>query len=254
MRRFLVASLLLVGVADAHAGTLSKVIGGLSDAAGGGGKSGGGSSGGGDVVGEIVSGILGGGSWGDSRSASDPTWSVQTGYAPYPNHVSAASPTEVLLYGGVQSVDGSDGSMTLQLRVTYGDLALDVRGTGFYETIGSGEDMEQLHLDLGNLGGGYRAFAEGETAVWLEGGMGYVSTVDDLRFVGAYGGARVDHRLRGEVSVSAEARYFVMEDDVRILEAVAAAKLSILRVAYRVVDFNVGPPLKGPEVGVALTF
>jgi hypothetical protein len=255
MRSLVVIGVLTVGAADAHAGTLSKVIGGLSDAAGGGGGSSGGSSSGGagDVVGAVVEGLFSG-DWGNSRSANDPTWQVQTGYAPYPNGVSTQAPTEVFLYGGVQSVEGSDGSMTLQLRVTYDDLALDFRGTGFFEQVGSGEDMEQLHLDLGTLGGGYRVFHDTETGVWLEGGMGYVSSVDDLNFLGGFGGARVEHRLGGDISVSGEARYFVMSDDVRILEAVASAKLSVLRVAYRVVDFNVGPPLKGPEVGVALTF
>lgn len=254
MRPFVVVGVLVIGAADARAGVLSKVVDGLSDAAGSsGGSSGGSGSSAGDVVGEVVSGLFSGG-WGDSRSANDPTWSVHTTYAPYPNHVSSAAPTEVLLYGGLQSVEGSDGSMTLQLRVTYGDLALDIRGTGFYETVGSGEDMEQIHLDLGTLGGGYRVYGEGRTSVFLEAGMGYVSSVDDLSFLGAYGGARVDRQLRGEVSVGAEARYFVMEDDVRIVEVVGAARMSILRIAYRIVDFNVGPPLKGPEVGVALTF
>jgi hypothetical protein len=41
---------------------------------------------------------------------------------------------------------------------------------------------------------------------------------------------------------------------VTILEGAASVRLGLLRISYRIVDFNVGPPLRGPEVGLALSF
>lgn len=241
--------------AGAHAGVLSKVVDGLAGAAGGGsssGSKGGGGGGGEDIVTAVLEGIFSG-NWSDSRSGNDPVFVVNPGYAPYPT---SAAATAVRFYGGLQSVEGSNGSLTMELRVTYDDLGIALRGTGFYEQVGSGDEAEHVHLDIGTLGATYCALRDesGRTELWVDAGLGGVSTVDDLLFLGVYLGAHVEHRLHDEIAVGAEARYFVLEDSVTIIEAAASARLSILRIAYRIVDFNVGPPLRGPEVGLVLSF
>ncbi len=247
------AIVLLAAAAPARAGVLSKVVNGLSNATGDG-KGGGGdsSSGGNDVVGSIVSGLFSGDWSSNSRAAGDPTYVYSPGYYPYAG--TGPDPTELSLYAGVQSVEGSDGAMTMELTVTYENFGIALRGTGFYETVGSGDGAQHVSLDLGTMSAVYRVYNEGPLQVWLEGGLGGVSATGDIRVWGVFGGVRLQRRLGGDLTASADLRHFRMEDEIAINEARASFHISVLRVSYRVVDFNVGPPLMGPEVGVNLTF
>jgi hypothetical protein len=67
-------------------------------------------------------------------------------------------------------------------------------------------------------------------------------------------GAELEHMFTPSLRASGSARYYVLEHDMRASELRAAVGASFLSLGYRVFRFNVGPALRGPEVGVALRF
>jgi hypothetical protein len=230
--------------AAAQAGALAEVVSGISRASDNDDHDTG--SGGGDGDGDTSSSGIGLFDYGCCRGGAEGT--VTYG-APPPQAPLPGTRTEV--YAGVQSVDGSDGSLTLEVRAIHDDFEVGVRGTSFYERAGADE---YLHLDLWWLGGGVRVTHTDRTELWAELGLAGINNNDELSMTGWAGGGRLTHRLDGELAVEATVRHFSLEDDVTATEAAVGLHVAVLRLSYRVVDFNVGPPLQGPEVGVALRF
>jgi hypothetical protein len=236
-----------------RAGALGDVLKGISRAAGGAPGGGGAApstagSGAGNVLGAVLHGLA---DWAASPVATgDPVY-VLGSYGAFPPTPSAA--TDGYAYVGLQSVAGSTGSFTLEVRATHGDFGLGLRGTTFFESPAD-PMLPAPRLDLGTLGAHFRALRDGGSALWLEVALAGLSTFDNLTLFGAMGGGRLSHDAGAEVGVEAQAHVLVFEDGVRALEVVGSLRLSVLRLSYRLVDFNVGPPLHGPEAGLALTF
>jgi hypothetical protein len=231
----------------AHAGALGQVMSGLSSATGNSGNSSGGKG----------AGNSGGGSsnstgWAGSESSgvAQPPWEPMTYGAPAP---SSTDPVDIFAYFGVQSVVDSDGSMTAEVRATHKKFGITVRGTSFFERNTDGMSG-YMHLDLGSLSGDFRVVRDGRLQMWIETGGTMLSTTTGITLLGAQAGTWIDWRAGGLLGLSGEARYVLMQDRVRFLELRSSISLSIVRLSYRIVDFNVGPPLHGPELGVALTF
>jgi hypothetical protein len=156
----------------------------------------------------------------------------------------------VYLYLAGQSVADSNGSLTVELRAWYEKFGLGIRQTSFFEEA----QPRWLRLDLWNLSGHFRAYAGDRAELWLEGGLGGLRTIDDLTSYGPEVGARVERPLTETLGLTVEGRGYFLQDDVRALELRAAMRVSILYLSYRLVDFSVGPPLHGPEVGLGFTF
>lgn len=235
----------------AWAGALGEVVGGLRRAADDDdddkGKNGGGSSSGSSSASDDsssshsdgYSGSSGGSSWGAGVSLYD--------LAPPPPGTPGA---HLYLYLAGQSVVDSNSSVTLDMRAWYDDFGLGVRQTSFFEEA----QPKWLRLDLWTVSAHYRVLHDRGDELWIEGGLGGLRTIDDLTMIGFQGGLRAEHELRPLLSVTGEARMYLLEYDVRATEARAALKVSILYLSYRVVDFNVGPPLHGPELGIGFGF
>jgi hypothetical protein len=156
----------------------------------------------------------------------------------------------VYLYLAGQSVVDSNGSLTAEMRAWYEDFGLGVRQTSFFEEA----RPKWLRLDLWAVSGHYRVVEDDRNELWIEGGLGGLRTIDDLTMIGAQGAVRAEHALSSSMAVSAEGRMYLLENNVRASEARAAFRVSVLAISYRLVDFNVGPPLHGPEIGLSLSF
>jgi hypothetical protein len=235
----------LVWALPAHAGVLSQAVGGIDHAAGAEpGKSSGGSSSGGSKDSSSSSGS----SHADSGGCcwSDPTATL--GYGPPPQ---PPGPMESELYAGVQSVEGSDGSVTLEMRSSWKDFGIGVRGSSWYEQTGR---EQYVHLDLWSIGGQWRVDHEGKLSVWAEIGFAGINNNDDVSLSGLTAGLHMTRKLDGQLSISAAARRFFLQHDIAANEVHVGLHLAILELSYRVMDFNVGPPLHGPEVGLAFMF
>lgn len=254
------AAALALGLAasPARAGVLGKVVDGLSDqsdnddaSSGGGGSNGGDDSG--DRRGDSSSDTS---SWGTSSSGGGGGTYYYGGggggyYTPLPP--GGGGRTDLYLYVGAQSVDDSNGAVMLELRATYDGFGFGVRDNSYFEQAGPNPE-DYIRLDLWAVGAEYRAMRDDQLQVWLIGGMGGVDTENELSLYGAQIGVRLERRLGGEMAASASGRRFWLEDDITATELQGSIHASILRISYRVLDFNVGPPLKGPEIGVAFTF
>jgi hypothetical protein len=176
----------------------------------------------------------------------DPAATLGYGYAQTPT-----GGVESQFYFGAQSVEDSNGSMTLEARASYENFGLGLRGTSYYEQV---DQDEYLTLDLWSLGAFWRFDHDEKTSAFAEFGVAGLNNDDQLSLTGVQLGIRVDRQLGGELGVSGAARHFFFEDDIAANELVVGLHASVLLVSYRIVDFNVGPPLHGPEVGVRLEF
>lgn len=168
----------------------------------------------------------------------------------------ASDDTETRIYAGIHSVRDSNGAGAIEARVSHDGFGVEISDIRYYEEIIRNDRMDHVTLDVWNLGFAYRAAVLGareQTALWLRGGLAGGSSTD-LFVMGASGGAELAHNLSDSMGVSTSARYYVLQDDIRALELKAAVALSVFRAGYRLLDFNVGPPLRGPELGIELSF
>jgi len=200
----------------------------------------------------------------DSDSGNNTSWGSRTNHAGTPTPVlvgGAPYPTSTLgsdlqAYFGMMSVFESDGAMRGSVRASSGNYGVGMDGTRYFEQVGSGQGTMYLHLDVWSLNGQYRALKMGrfsQTAVWLNAGLAGQSS-DGLHLLGATIGAEVAHNINSAIGLETSARVFAMQDGIRAIEVRGGVAASILRLSYRVLKFNVGPALRGPEVGVAWRF
>jgi hypothetical protein len=264
-RRLTIAAVALAAAAGtsagtarvAHAGALAAVERGIAKAAGDDGKSGSGGSGS-DRSDTSHDESKSSSSWTDwSCCSSRPGATMGYAYASEPSSVLPTSGgVHSELYVGAQSVTSSDASMTLELRASYEDFGVGVRGTTFFEQaeVPMNKPAHLLRLDLWWVGGSYRLDHDENSSVWVELGFTGLNSDDRVSLSGGELGVRASHRLGGLIVANVGARHFELQDDVGANEVFGGLQASILQVTYRVVDFNVGPPLYGPEVGLAFSF
>lgn len=164
--------------------------------------------------------------------------------------------TEMRLYAAIQSVKDSGGAGVVSIRASHDDFGFELADTRYFESVIADGRQATLTLDVWNLAAAYRVAKMGgeeRTAIWIKGGLAGTNTMD-LFVLGAVAGAELAHNLSEAVGVTAEAKYFAMRHDISAVELRAGLALSILRISYRTLDFNTGPPLRGPEVGISLSF
>ncbi|MCW5802441.1 MAG: hypothetical protein KIT31_08640 [Deltaproteobacteria bacterium] len=233
-------------------GRLGQVVGGLSGAKGGG--SGGGRSGGGGAsasgnsntcrVGARVRPVylLGGAGIGLRG-------------APAPDTTQSA---KLELYAAAQRVHESDGAYHAELGVRDGRFRLTAAITHFYEP--RPDNRGEVTLTMPSLVAGVRIDDGGPTSVWLLGGVVAAMTkVDGVTqfdpamtssHTGGLGGARLEHQLTRKTSALGEVQRLYFPDDVRATVFRTGLRFGFVQASFRVVDFNVGPALYGPEIGL----
>ncbi len=258
----LIGLAVVLGSLPAEAGRLGKVSRGIGRASGAG--RGGGDGGGGG------SGHAGGGSR-PGGHGSGPTWSHYTVGHGQPGHHhhdwvwrpgiigATTAPVSFDAYMGAQKVVESDGSYTFEGALTAGRLRLGGTLTNYFEKQGpAGSSAPMLYVNVGALTAGWRMTGDGATRVYAEAGLAAVATIDDpvadSRVYGVTTGLRMEHRLAAKFALLGEARVYRLQNDIRARELRVGAHVSVLRVSYRVLDFNVGPALHGPELGIGVRF
>ncbi len=155
-------------------------------------------------------------------------------------------------YAGAQKVHDSDGSFTAELALV--DDWLRVGGTvsRYYE---AQPGMNALTLTLPTLTVGVRIKDDiAGSKIYLVGGVVGAKTANDKvmdsSFVGAVGGLRIEMPLSSSLGLVGEAQVMQFSDNVRATSVRAGLKVGPLQASLRMLDFNVGPPLWGPELGV----
>ena len=155
-------------------------------------------------------------------------------------------------YAGAQKVHDSDGSFTAEIALV--DDWLRVGGTysRYYE---AQPGMDPLTLTLPTLTLGVRINDDiVGSKIYLVGGVVGAKTrndkVMDSSFIGAVGGMRIETPLSGSLALVGEAQVMQFSGNVRATSVRAGVKVGPLQASLRMLDFNVGPPLWGPELGV----
>jgi hypothetical protein len=150
-----------------------------------------------------------------------------------------------------QKVMESDGAVALQLAVS--DRWLRVAGTltRFYEQQQRGAP---LTLTMPSLALGVRIDDRETTRVYLEAGVVGAWTKNDpmmdSSITGGLGGVHVEHAMSKHTTLMGAARLMLFEDDVRAASLRAGVRYRNVQASFSILDFNVGPALYGPELGV----
>lgn len=231
------------GGGNSGGGRLGQVSSGLGQATGGGG------------------GSRGGG--GESRETSDRNYyeydgrpedpAVLVGEGGVPMPVAPTKPTVVKLdfFAGAQKVYDSDGSLSIELALNEGRFRLGGSITRYYERQ---QGAEALTFTLPAIYIGARIDDGGPTRAYLElGAVGAKTQHDpvmDSSIGGVLGGVRVEHRVSRRFSALGDAQVMLFEQDVRAAAMRAGIRVGHFQASVRYLDFNVGPALFGPEVGI----
>jgi hypothetical protein len=165
---------------------------------------------------------------------------------PEPN----AGPARIELFLGAQKVFESDGSFTAALAFEDKWFRLAGAVTRYHES----QMGPALTLTMPSLTMGVRIDDQrGPTRAFLEAGVVVAKTQNDpmvdSSITGPIAGVHVEHGFgRGSMIGDAHAMFF--EAGVRAYEGRLGVRIRHLELAFRVLDFNVGPALYGPEVGL----
>jgi hypothetical protein len=158
----------------------------------------------------------------------------------------------VSAYVGAQKVFESDGALAVELAISDRRLRLDGGLTRFYEQQATGDT---LTLTMPSLALGLRLNNDDATRVYLEGGVvGAMTRNDpmamDSSITGAIGGVVAEHSLSKQTMLVGAAKVMRFSDDIRAASIRAGVRFHHVQASFSVLDFNVGPALYGPELGV----
>lgn len=182
---------------------------------------------------------------------------VPVAAGPYASGAAAARPgpvppTRLMLAVGLQSVEGSDGAARGGLHISKGGLGLSASMARYFER---GPAMGgAIFMDVWSVAAAGRLLHAGGSELWLHGGLGGTGSTEFEPLMGPVIGAALVHPLGGNLGLRGSVRHYVLEQDTRASEASAGIGVSFLSVGYRVLRFNVGPVLHGPEFDLTLRF
>ncbi len=155
-------------------------------------------------------------------------------------------------YIGVQKVHDSDGSGTIELSVTAYRFRLSGALSHYVE---DQVDGGRTTLTLPSMMVGLRLTSRGNTQLFVDGGVSVAiprgAPAMETSITAPTIGAQVVHYLNPKLALLADARAMWFEHDVTAVAGKVGIKFGHAQLSMRVLDFNVGPALWGPELGLA---
>jgi hypothetical protein len=170
--------------------------------------------------------------------------------------VVAAAPPEPTVatvegYAGAQKVFESNGSVSVALSVVDRRVRFNAAMTQYYE---DRMDGGRLTMMMPSLSAGVRIDPASPTQLWLEGGATMMrikgDPAGDSSLIAPTLGVRLVHPLSARLALLGDAEGMFFSHDVRALGGRVGVRFEHVEVAFRALDFNVGPALFGPELGV----
>jgi hypothetical protein len=193
-------------------------------------------------------------SWGDVSCRAAVMYSGQVVAVREPEAEEAASPgrpAKVDFYAGAQKVVDSDGSASFELGVTEHRFRF---GGTFSHYVERQPGAGAISLSMPSLTVGVRIDDLSDTAVILEGGAVHARTSGDVmgdsQVTGPLAGMRVERALSSQLALVGDVQQMWFEDEVRATAGKIGVRYGHVQASLRVLDFNVGPALWGPEAGV----
>ncbi len=161
-------------------------------------------------------------------------------------------PAHLDLYLGIQKVVESETSFSATVAISDDWFRLAAYGTRYWEERMDGAG--KLTMTMGGATFGFPIQQGGGSHAYLEGGVVLLKTandpVSDSSISGGKVGLHLEQGLRSTTIVG-DAHALLFEAGVKAFEARIALRYGKLEGAFRVLDFNVGPALYGPEIGLA---
>ncbi|MEO8704946.1 MAG: hypothetical protein ABI867_33140, partial [Kofleriaceae bacterium] len=152
-------------------------------------------------------------------------------------------------FAGGQKVVDSDASLSAALSLVFQHrFRINAAVSHYFE---NEMDGGRVTLTLPAFTVGVRLGDLGPTKLWLEGGITYARTRDTNGSVGLLGSTadlRGEHQL-GAATLLATAGAMLF-DDLQAFTGRVGVRYHHVEVAFKVLDFSVGPPLYGPEIGI----
>lgn len=171
-----------------------------------------------------------------------------------PKHEPNRMPASFDLYLGIQKVVESDTSFSITGAVSDDWFRLAAYGSRYWEERMDGNGKLTMTMGGGTLG--LPIQQGGGSHAYLEGGVVLLSTAnnvdpeDDSSITGGKVGIHLEQGLR-ETKIIGDLHALLFEAGVKAWEARLALRYNHFEAAFRILDFNVGPALYGPELGVS---
>jgi len=158
------------------------------------------------------------------------------------------------LYVGVQSVRDSDGAFAGSIAVGGDNFNIGFNGTSYFEKRPTVAGDETIRMNVISVTLGGRMLAVRNTELWIRGGWASSGSTDFKRMTGPTLGMHLELGLGRDLAGLASVRGFLFDDGVSATELRVGVRAHIFTVSYRKLQFDVGPPLEGPEAGISLRF
>jgi len=163
----------------------------------------------------------------------------------------AASNATADFYLGAQKVHDSNGSVSLEVIVRERRFRVTGALSHYFETL---PDGGRLTMSMPSITAGMRVDDLGPTSVVIEAGVVHALTkgdpMENSSITGPLAGMRVEHQMQRNLSVLADAQALWFPDDIRARAFRVGLRYGHFQGSIRALDFNVGPILFGPEVGM----
>lgn len=170
------------------------------------------------------------------------------------------------VYAGVTKVKDSDGAGFVEASANSNRVGIVMRVIGYYEGPGSHglasrstepQPMESANastLMVWDIAGRLKVIRDGSSSLFVEAGVAGLVPGGLKALNGYEAGLSLEHKMSEETALFASARGYAFSNDITAYGLAAGVKWNMFRGGLRLLDFNVGPPLVGPEVGVMLGF
>lgn len=158
------------------------------------------------------------------------------------------------LYLGLQKVVESDTSFSINASISDDWFRLAAYGSRYWEERMDGNG--RLTMTMGGGTFGLPIQQGGRSSAVIEGGVVLLKTANnidpelDSSITGGKVGLHLEQGLR-RLTIVGDAHALLFEAGVRAYEARLGVRFGHFEGAFRLLDFNVGPALFGPEVGLA---
>jgi hypothetical protein len=176
--------------------------------------------------------------------------------------VGSSGPSQPILTGpgrldltlGAHSVVDSDGALFGEVRLSKDWIGLGVSSIRYVEHVEDGKREDDVSLGLTAFTISGRIFRHDTSEVWLDGGLALNGSSEYDTIMGTAWSMRVEHGFNPDLGLRGQVRYYGFEHDVSAWEGWGGVRAWFLQAGYRALQFNVGPPLHGPEAGVFIRF
>ncbi len=190
--------------------------------------------------------------------ANDWMWNSDCSGCSQPGGVGVGAAVHGELSLTYENVVGSDGAINGFFRLSLGSVGLAFNSVSFFESDrldGKASPEQQTRITAWDVSLQARTLRIGDdTTGWIGLGLGFLHSNTFDTATGGVVSAHFRHSLSSQLHIDGSVRGMMYTDDIKAGEIRAGVTASVLHVGYRYLEFNAGPPLRGPEVGIALYF